>query len=1226
MPTSQAAPGCPDPRSYQRLASGLLADADKEALLAHLEGCDFCARRLSQLPESDTLAELLRQAETVPGAAGQETVARLVERLSRLRPSAAIPAAAQLFACPACGKGMKVSAELAGKQVRCPYCQRGVSVPAATPTHSVAARSPKSTNGPAALAETVDLSPSADDSQRYREFLNPPQAPDELGRLGTYRVLRVLGSGGMGVVFCAEDPQLKRLVALKAMQPALAVSEGARQRFLREAQTAAAIRHDHIVAVYQVGEDRGVPYLAMELLEGEPLDVRLQRESKLPAAEVIRVGREVALGLAAAHKRGLIHRDIKPANIWLEAETGRVKILDFGLARAAAEGGQLTQLGGVVGTPGYMAPEQAQGKAVDSRCDLFGLGCVLYRLATGRPAFTGTDLVSSLMAVNTHHPTPPHKLDAALPPALSKLIMNLLAKEPAGRPPSAQAVAEALERIAREQAAAAANVKPQARRRWPIVVGIAAGVLLMSLLGMWAGGVFKVKTKDGTIVLENLPADATVLVDGDAVQVEWSAGKSATIRVASGEKHRLQVEKGDLKLFADAVEIDAGGVKNVSVHLEAAAEPQPAAKLPPPAPELVALRREQIPAEALTMAGDGDAKRAPAGLVGVLGAARPIHLDLVRSVAFSPDGRWLASGSFDRTIILRQAATGEVRRVLRGHTEPVMAVAFSRDSKTLVSASQDGTLKLWPVEGTAPPQTLEPKLGGIWGMAVSPDGQFLAAGGTSGDVKLWKWAQWQTPMNLPRITGTLWTHFNGNRCAALAFSPDSTMLAVAYGGDQLRLKEADRPPAPIHLYRAADGQPVKTLRGHQRGMGGASDLVFRGDGKYLASFVQDDGVKLWDLTTGEAGASFAGQQFGAVVFTPDGKKIGVGGGVPSGIEFFSVPSQAREPLLAPGPGAAFSPVFSPDGKLLAAGSYTGDLPVWDATTGQQRHRQSGHRHFVTDLAFGRGGRTVFSLGDDSTVRQWDLARPGDNRILHQLDTWGHKLAVSPDGRWLAMTAAIRPLWIWDTTRGTATTLPTGSAEGLVFSPDGKTLAGCVEGSVRLWDLELAKEVHQFKNVGRCIALAFSTDGQFLAAASLVTKAVTVWKVASGAEVRSWPASVILAVAFQPKSGLLATGHEDGTISLWDVAEGEKKRTLMGHTGPVESLRFTPDGRTLVSSGHDGTVRVWDPTWQRAREVVPLGPANRRLAIDLDPSGQYLFAGGSSPVIFVLRLPPREGAK
>src|SRR5262249_40032399 len=155
----------------------------------------------------------------------------------------------------------------------------------------------------------------------------PAQSPEELGWLGPYRILEQLGAGGMGIVFRAEDPALQRAVALKTMKPSLAASESARLRFRREAQAAAAIQHDHIVTIHNVGEDRGVPYLAMQLLQGEPLESRLRREGALPAAEVMRIGREVAAGLAAAHQQGLIHRDVKPANIWLEKERGRVKIL-----------------------------------------------------------------------------------------------------------------------------------------------------------------------------------------------------------------------------------------------------------------------------------------------------------------------------------------------------------------------------------------------------------------------------------------------------------------------------------------------------------------------------------------------------------------------------------------------------------------------------------------------------------------------------------------------------------------------------------------------------------------------------------------------------------------------------------------------------------------------------------------------------------------------------------
>src|ERR1022692_532794 len=178
----------------------------------------------------------------------------------------------------------------------------------------------------------------------------------------------------MGVVFRAEDPHLQRLVALKAMLPGLAASESAKQRFLREARAAAALKHDHIVSIYQVGEDRGAPFLAMEFLEGEPLDDRLKRQGRVPVPEILRIGREIAEGLEAAHEKGLIHRDIKPANLWLEGKKRHVKILDFGLARAMGDTTHLTQSGAIIGTPAYMAPEQAEGQVVDYRCDLFSLG------------------------------------------------------------------------------------------------------------------------------------------------------------------------------------------------------------------------------------------------------------------------------------------------------------------------------------------------------------------------------------------------------------------------------------------------------------------------------------------------------------------------------------------------------------------------------------------------------------------------------------------------------------------------------------------------------------------------------------------------------------------------------------------------------------------------------------------------------------------------------------
>jgi serine/threonine protein kinase len=320
--------------------------------------------------------------------------------------------------------------------------------------------------------------------------------------LGPYRVLRVLGTGGMGVVFEAEDPQLQRRVALKVIRPGQAGDVG-RRRFLREARAAAAIEHDHIVPIYQVGEAAVsgtgvVPFLAMPFLRGETLEARLQREGKLPVDAVLRVGRELALGLAAAHQRGLIHRDIKPANIWLEAESQRVKILDFGLARSAEAGSSipmeelppeapsasiraapvaqaLTEVGSVLGTPAYMSPEQVSGLSIDVRSDLFSLGCVLYRAATGELPFKGVDVVSTLKLVSTAKPLPPRQLNSVLPARLSQLVMELLAKKPADRPASAHATAEVLASIKQGQ------IPP--RRLWP-----GALLIVVSLLFALTGG------------------------------------------------------------------------------------------------------------------------------------------------------------------------------------------------------------------------------------------------------------------------------------------------------------------------------------------------------------------------------------------------------------------------------------------------------------------------------------------------------------------------------------------------------------------------------------------------------------------------------------------------------------------------------------------------------------------------------------------------------------------
>jgi serine/threonine protein kinase len=357
-----------------------------------------------------------------------------------------------VFACASCGKRLKVGDDRAGKRGKCPGCGQKTSIPRPGESSEDGGPGPAPSTGHPGGSDSGQRRGKKPTAKDYA-FLSPAQSPDELGRLGHYRILKVLGAGGMGIVFEAEDTHLQRRVALKAMKPAV-VTPSNRERFLHEARATAAIEHDHIVTIYQVGEDCGVPYLAMKLLQGQSLEDKLTAEGGwLPVPEVLRIGREVAEGLEAAHAKGLIHRDIKPANIYLEGERGRVKIVDFGLARAAEYDMNLTQEGLVMGTPAYMAPEQADDKPLDHRCDVFSLGCVMYRASTGQMPFKGKDSMGIMMALATKQPDSPRAIDPMVPEAFSDLVMEMLAKEPEARPASARKVREAIERIERELAA-----------------------------------------------------------------------------------------------------------------------------------------------------------------------------------------------------------------------------------------------------------------------------------------------------------------------------------------------------------------------------------------------------------------------------------------------------------------------------------------------------------------------------------------------------------------------------------------------------------------------------------------------------------------------------------------------------------------------------------------------------------------------------------------------------
>jgi serine/threonine protein kinase len=461
-------------------------------------------------------------------------------------------------------------------------------------------------------------------------FLAPPGRPDALGRIGHYEVLEVLGRGGFGVVFRAFDEVLQRVVAVKVLAPHLAATSPARKRFLREARSSAQVRNEHVVQVHAV-EEQPLPYLVMEFIPGETLQQRLDRTGPLEVAEVLRIGRQVAEGLAAAHAQGLIHRDIKPANVLLEGgPRQQVKLTDFGLARAADDA-SLSQSGAVAGTPMYMAPEQARGESLDHRADLFSLGSVLYVMCTGRPPFRATTTLGVLKRVAEDDPRPIREVIPEVPAWLCRVVEKLHAKDPAARFSSARDVADVLADCAAQlqQHGALCDLSripggPAPRNRRRRLAWIAGSLALLLLLGgaVWCGPL-ALRYLGNTSEIEVLgdPGLVSVIVhrDGEAITDWFDVKTRPTITLPPG-KCKLEpgfapgrtVERWEvtthglfsgptLMQFKRAPEFEVGRGQRVTVRAVMRDAPigalKPKAAVAPPDPALVQALRDLVAAK-----------------------------------------------------------------------------------------------------------------------------------------------------------------------------------------------------------------------------------------------------------------------------------------------------------------------------------------------------------------------------------------------------------------------------------------------------------------------------------------------------------------------------------------------------------------------------------------------------------------------------------------------------
>ncbi len=384
----------------------------------------------------------------------------------------------------------------------------------------------------------------------------------------------------------------------------------------------------------------------------------------------------------------------------------------------------------------------------------------------------------------------------------------------------------------------------------------------------------------------------------------------------------------------------------------------------PPSQALEALRRDKIAPEALELAGDGDPKQAPASLVGVLGEVQPIHSQQVLGLAYSPDGRWLASGSVDKTIMLRDTATGRVKRILKGHTGSVTAVGFSKDSRKLVSAGQDGTLRLWSPDKDEKPTVVEAKLGHpvILAMAVSPDGRYVAAGGASGLIKLWKWGAWENPIAIETLVGKV-------KGLSLTFSPDGKRLAC--GCFEFKEKVTQ-----VRLFASADGALTGSLPlNHNEVMA----LAFSHNGKYLAAVGHIFNGRVWEMATGKSVAELTRRTLPGewhtshgVAWSPDDKMLALS--TDFQVRVYDFPA-ATQRIVRWVRTSGRSLAFSPRGDRLALGAADGDVPIWDTKKWDRQHLEHGHRHHVSFLAVSSIGPELLSLGDEmGSVLRWQINR------------------------------------------------------------------------------------------------------------------------------------------------------------------------------------------------------------------------------------------------------------
>jgi RNA polymerase sigma factor (sigma-70 family) len=548
----------------------------------------------------------------------------------------------------------------------------------------------------------------------------------------------------------------------------------------------------------------------------------------------------------------------------------------------------------------------------------------------------------------------------------------------------------------------------------------------------------------------------------------------------------------------------------------------------------------------------------PAGALARLGTSRFRHAQIVSSVAFSPDGKVLATGSHMGTVRFWDPATGKELRVLTAHDGGVIGLAYSPDGRTLATGSWDRTIRLWDAATGKPIRTMLGHTSEVSRLAFAPDGKVLASGGKDGTVRLWDPATGVMLLSIAAHAGEV---------RGLTFSPDGKRVASA-GTDKL-----------VYVWDAASGKRLVTCEGHENEV---AAVAFSPDGKTLASCGKDATARLWDAATGKPKRTMKHDSWlERVEFSPDGKSLAIAGGWGGKVHLWDLAKEETRPRWVGRQPQSIGAAFSPDGKKLAGVGWECAVRIWDVATGKEEGAASagGHTGWVYAVAALPDRKTVVSAGSDGAVIVWDAARGRELRRMEGHKERVHCLAVSPDGRTVA--------------------------------------SGGRDKTVRLWDVATGRELKKIEAGGLVHGLAYSPDGKRLVSASgndtydgwvleMPGHGAAVWDVATGKQAfrLEGHAGGVKAVAWSPDGKTIATGGNDKTIRLWDATTGKERRKLEGHEGAVESVAFSPDGKRLASGGQDGVARVW--RLGTDDKPMSLGTANGwLLGVAFSPDGRTL---------------------